>query len=90
MNEYRVKSGQSLYDVSVQLYGDTSHVVDLLKLNTDLTVNSNLQANQVLKYENQNTVLTNYLATNSLNLATSTPKIIDGEDYNDDYNEDYN
>lgn len=89
MLTYKVKSGQSLYDVSIQLYGDTSHILDLVKLNPTLDINSGLVANQVIYYEKQNTVLTNYLATNSLNLATREPRTVAGEDYNEDYNEDY-
>ena len=89
MKEYRVKSGQSLYDISIQLYGDTSHVLDILKLNENLDLNTNLVANSILYYEKQNTTLVNYLSTNSLNLATSEPKTVTGGDYSNDYNEDY-
>ena len=89
MSEYRIKSGQSLYDVSVQLYGDTSHVLDILTLNPTLTTNSNLEANTLINYDKQNTTLTNYLNTNTLNLATTEPRTVAGEDYGDDYGPDY-
>ena len=91
MQEYRVTSGQSLFDVSIQLYGDSSHVLDIINNNPQLflTINSNLESNSIIKYNDQNNTITNYFATNNLKLVTSDPKTIEGASYNNDYGTDY-
>lgn len=92
MAEYRVKSGQSLYDVSIQLYGSTEFVLQIVNDNANILengVNSNLVANSILNYTPQNTTLTNLLNVNSLNLATTEPRTIPGASYSDDYSDDY-
>ena len=92
MEEYRVKSGQSLYDVSIQLYGNTEFVLELVQNNPTLLeegVNSNLSSNTILLYDKQNTTLTNFLSVNTLNLATTEPRTIPGASYSNDYSNDY-
>jgi hypothetical protein len=91
MDQYRVKSGQSLFDVSIQLYGSTEFVLQLVQDNPQLVegVNSNLESNTLLNYTKQNTTLTNFLDVNTLNLATTEPRTIPGASYSNDYSEDY-
>jgi len=91
MDEYRVKSGQSLYDVSIQLYGSTEFVLQLVQDNPQLAggVNSNLESNTTLFYTKQNTTLTNYLDVNTLNLATTEPKTVSGSSYGNSYGNSY-
>lgn len=36
MPNYTIKTGESIYDVSVKIYGDISYSIDLIKLNPDL------------------------------------------------------
>jgi phage major head subunit gpT-like protein len=48
MSEYRVYEGQSLFDVSIAVYGRVDIVVDLAALN-NISITDNLVSGQIIK-----------------------------------------
>lgn len=50
MAQYKVRSGQNIYDIAVQLYGSIEGVIDLLASNPDISVNTVLQCGMLLTY----------------------------------------
>lgn len=53
MGEYRVRSGQNIYDVAMTLYGSVEGVFDLLTCNGWLTINTPLSYGMILKYHEE-------------------------------------
>jgi hypothetical protein len=72
MATFLVPYGMTLYDLSVELYGDASHVLQIVTDNPDLV---NIQAQNALvgatiTYTDPNLSLTNYWKTNNIIINT--------------------
>lgn len=53
MLQYRVRSGQNIYDVAVTLYGSVEGVFDLLASNPQITIDTTLTYGMVLNYHEE-------------------------------------
>lgn len=94
-NNINVKSGQNIWDVALQEFGDIEQVFTLINDN-DLNLNFKLQSNQIITINNSNVGnenIKNFYKFSALNLnnyqTEAMPPNIGG-DYNNDYNNDYN
>lgn len=56
IKNYKVKYGQTIFDVALQLYGDVAGISDLLSQNPKLNLGSELSLNQTLQYDSDNVV----------------------------------
>lgn len=78
MATYKIKEGQTLFDVALQLYGDVSAVYELVRLNPTTIPHilaTNL-AGQTITYEEQlNDVATRYKTTGDI-ITTRYPETI--------------
>lgn len=74
MATFTVPYGMTLYDLSIQLYGDASHVLQIVEDNPDIN-NINTQSQligMVINYTDPNLSLTNYWKTNKIILNTGS------------------
>lgn len=53
MAQYKVRSGQNIYDVALTLYGSIEGIFDLLASNTWLDINTKLSYRMVLEYNEE-------------------------------------
>ena len=76
MANYTIKEGQTIFDVTLQLYGDVSKVYELIKLNPT-QIGSILERNlmgKTITYDIQDNDIANYFSTNSIIIATEYPR----------------
>jgi len=92
--KYTVQSGQSVVDVTIQLYGTIEKLVDFLNDN-NLGLNSKLKSGQVVEYDEdegnekaKKTITVEKLNFNN-NQQTLSEAGITGGDFNNDFNNDY-
>lgn len=50
MAQYKVRSGQNIYDVAITLYGSIEGVIDLLASNSHITMETTLKQGMILEY----------------------------------------
>lgn len=87
-----VKDGQTLYDLSLQLYGDVSKVFELITLNPDTIPNvltNNLQG-KTIYYEETLNDTTNYFIKNGIIVASKYPEIITGSAFSNGFSNGFN
>ena len=86
---YVVKEGQTVLDLSVQLYGDLSHVIDLIKDNSDIidSVDTPLISGSSINYTDQNTPITN--SFRGINISTNYPQITSIGSFSDGFDNGY-
>jgi hypothetical protein len=68
MAKFRCHDGMTIYDVALQLYGDTSKVLKLMRDN-NINIFTNLTG-LYLDYEVTNTSLPSHLLSNGININT--------------------
>ena len=77
----KIREGQSLFDLALQLYGDATKVIDLCKLNpyTIPSVMTNNITGFTINYEVQDNQVANYFSTNNTILTSRYPEIRTGK-----------
>lgn len=50
MAQYKVRSGQNIYDVALTLYGSIEGIIDLLASNSQITMETTLKQGMILEY----------------------------------------
>lgn len=73
---YIIKEGQTIFDVTLQLYGSVSRVYDLIKLNPTKIANileRNLIGKEV-EYEIQDNETANFYRDNNITITTKYPQ----------------
>lgn len=101
INKIKVKPGQTISDLSIQLYGDRSGVFDMVKLN-GLRLGQSLTPGQEILYDDSKGVkdIKDYIKRNNLEMSTGKvpgaapepepePEPIPGGDFNGDFNNDF-
>ena len=69
--QFTAKSGQSVFDLAIQLYGDISQAIKILSENNGIAnINSNNLANLSISYTEQDKFLTKHLKTSNLIINT--------------------
>lgn len=83
MPTYTIKQGQSIFDIALQLYGDVSKAIDLVKLNptkissllepklAGKTIEYEVQTNETAKYFANKVLTTRYPEINALSSFSS-------------------
>jgi hypothetical protein len=88
-----VQKGQSIFDISLQEYGDVAYVHQLLKDNENLNLNSNVGAGDVIYIDNtikgEPTVKAYFQELKRQGRYPVNVNDFDGGSYNLDYNNDY-
>lgn len=68
---YTVSFGQTLADLSIQLYGDESHILQIVQDNPDIgDINNYRLQGMVINYTDPNLSLTNYFKINKIIINT--------------------
>jgi len=83
MATYKIKDGQSIFDIAVQKYGDISQTIRLIKDNLEVLENvnnANISGKNIEVDESRNVNVQNWLNKN-ININTSDPVIQDGYAY---------
>lgn len=78
MATYKIRQGQTLFDLAVQLYGDVSKVYEIIKLNPT-TIPNILTRNLsglTINYDLQNNEVANRFATDGTILTSQYPEFI--------------
>ncbi len=75
--EVSVLNKQTLIDIAVQLSGNPDFIFELLKLNTELDLDSDLTSGQKIIYETQSNAKKEYLET--FNMATGVKSLSEKE-----------
>ncbi len=89
MASYTIKQGQSIFDLALQLYGDSSKAIELIKLNPD-TISSLLErklTGKVIEYEVQNNDVAK-LFKNKI-LTTQYPETNNGASYSSAFSSEF-
>jgi len=73
VKEYTMLSGQSLFDLAIQLYGDITQVFRLVADNPELDNIHSGFPGLVIQYEEQSTSLTEYYKNNTIDLTSGFP-----------------
>lgn len=76
MKEYKVKPGQNIYDISLELYGSIEGVFDLLANNDELDMNTILSPGDTLYYDEGfiiNQGIQGWMAQNNITVANGDP-----------------
>jgi len=69
-----IKDGQTIFDITLQVYGNISFVYKLIQENSNIdNINADI-VNKSVVYEVQTLNLTNYFNTNQVNVSTDYPK----------------
>jgi len=88
-----VQAGQSIFDITLQEYGDISYVHQLLRDNTSLTLNSNVNTGDVVYIDEtikgEPTVKAYFKELKKQGRFPVNFSDFDGGSYNLDYNNDY-
>ncbi len=73
---FKVPYGMSIYNLSTQLYGDASHALEILDINSDIlrTIGDDLVGKEI-KYNDPGLSLTNYFKNNNITLNTGYAEI---------------
>jgi hypothetical protein len=75
IGKYRVRNGMTIYDVALQLYGDTSKVRKIMKDN-NISLSQDLN-NIEIQYEITNTTLPNYFLDKNIIISTGKSKTVE-------------
>jgi len=95
MPNNQVFSGQSIWDIALEQFGDIEYSVDLINDN-NLNFNSKLQSSQEITINNSNSGnndIKNFYKFKGLKLNNDQTEAMPpniGGDYNNDYKNDYN
>lgn len=90
MATYTIKSGQTIYDVAIQLYGDAGKTPQLVSDNLSVLNNGLMTTNLVgviVSYTDPNTSITNYFRTNNIIITSGTTTILTNRAFNDAFNQ---
>lgn len=91
MSNIIVKQDQSIFDMSVQLYGSIEFVYKILEDNPSL---ANIHPQNItgfnLQYTEQKADNVVYFATNKINITTGSPRIDLGESFDDSFDDSFN
>lgn len=89
-----VLNKQTIYDIAVQEYGSVEGVIQIIKDNAGVNLQTGLATGQILKITAApiNKAVVNYFTNNNLKPVSGETNEITGSggDYNDDENNDYN
>lgn len=88
MKTYKTRQGQSLLDVSLQLFGDTENILTILKNNPTLNINDDLQAGTEIQYNEIDNVFVRFVNTKNIDVNTSESNL--GGAFNEGFNEGFN
>lgn len=81
-----IKDTQTLFDLSLQLYGSVENVFDLMKLNPQIEdVHQQLLAGVELTYEEQLTDIPVYFSDKEITIATNYPIVMDVRSFDDSF-----
>lgn len=85
-----VKEGQTIFDLSLQLYGDVSKIYDLIKLNPKIeNITYNNLTGMVILYDDFKTETTEYFKTNQITISTRFPEYTTGESFDDSFSDSF-
>ena len=88
----KIREGQSLIDLALQLYGDATKIVDLCKLNptTIPNVNTNNITGLTINYEVTSNEVSDYFLTNKVYLNSRYPETISGGGFSSGFSSGFN
>jgi len=92
MRTITVRDGQSIYDIAMQYYGDTSAALKVVQDNNLTNLNAQLFGGQTLQIDTTfsvDSVLATFFSQQRITHATSDPKVIDGEQFDDSFDESF-
>jgi len=83
-----INEGQTIFDLSLQLYGDVSKVYSLIQLNSNIdNITTNDLTGKVIVYEDPQNEVSEYYKTNSINIANHYPEFTTGESFDDSFSD---
>lgn len=81
-NKYvTIKDGQTIFDLSLQLYGSLEYVYTILQDSPSIVDIHSTLTGLTIQYEEQNTDLTKYFSTNNKSISTNYPVINGGDSF---------
>lgn len=89
MATYKILEGQSIFDVSIQLYGDISFVYKIIQDNPTITdIHYEYLRGLDITFDINTNSNTNYFDTNQININTDYPKTNNGQ-FDDSFDESF-
>jgi hypothetical protein len=86
-----IKDGQTIWDISLQLYGSIEYVFKIIEDNPQITnIHYPNLKGMVISYEEQGFDLTNYFKTNEISISTEYPIINDGHSFDESFDLSFN
>lgn len=86
-----VKDGQTLFDLSLQLYGSIEFVYKIIEDNHTITnIHYPNLVGLEITYEEQGFDLTNYFSTNNISISTDYPVINTGNSFDESFDLSFN
>lgn len=78
----KITEGQTLFDIAMQYYGDTSKALDIVKLNDNIpSIIYNGLTGLTIQVDEQNNDVVNYYKTNNIKITTRFPEISGGSGF---------
>lgn len=89
--QVKITEGQTIFDIALQYYGDTSKAVDILKLNSNIpSLMYNGLTGMTISVDEQNNDVVNYYKENNIKIANRFPEIITGKAFSSAFSIAYN
>lgn len=86
-----LKDGQTLFDISLQLYGSIEYVYKIIEDNPTITnIHYPNLTGLSITYEEQGFDLTKYFKTNEISITTGYPEINTGHSFDESFNLSFN
>jgi len=90
MLKYKTQSGQNIFDLAVQLYGDTSKAVQIMNDNPGLSWNTDILPQTEILYTDESNVTAQFFSTKKIVIATSNPNELIGKGFDEGFNIGFN
>lgn len=81
-----IKDSQTIFDLSLQLYGSIENVFDIIINNNSIAdIHHQALAGMVIEFEEQSTDLPVYFKTKGITIATNYPIVMDARSFGDSF-----
>ena len=86
MENYTTREGQTIFDLAIQLYGDVSQALTIVRNNDSIdSLNSNVPTGTVIQYEDPKNTITNQFRLRNTQVVTYNPALIPGAAFDDSF-----
>ena len=91
MSTYSTREGQSIFDLSLQLYGTEDRVVEIFMSNPELlSLNDNIKAGTIIEFTEEQNETRQYVLDSKIDIATGDTNIETGKGFDEGFSFGFN